>query len=82
MIPDDFNHVIYEVTGSVDQLAKVQNSELLDKKIALKPTENSKLDLKNMNLIEELRAYLEYTKVTNIDEIVKDFQDLSIDAGT
>tara|TARA_B100001939_G_scaffold345978_1_gene363747 strand:+ start:1423 stop:2391 length:969 start_codon:yes stop_codon:yes gene_type:complete len=81
MVPDDFNHVIYEVTGSVDQLAKVQNSELLDKKIALKPTENSKLDLKNMNLIEELRAYLEYTKISNIDEIVKDFQDLNVDAG-
>lgn len=81
MTPDEFNHVIYEVTGSVDQLAKVQNSELLDKKIALKPTENSKLDLKNLSLIEELRAYLEYSKVSNINEIVKDFQDLNINVG-
>ena len=82
MKADKTNHIIYEVTGSVDQLSKVQNSELLDKKIALKPAENSKLELKNMNLIEELRAYLEYTRISNVDEIVKDFQDLNIDVGT
>ncbi len=35
-----------------------------------------------MNLIEELRAYLEYTKISNVDEIVKDFQDLNINVGT
>ena len=35
-----------------------------------------------MNLIEELRAYLDYTKISNVDEIVKDFQDLNVDAGT
>jgi len=81
MKPDSFNHVIYEVTGSVDQLAKVQNSELLDKKIALKPAENSKLDLKNLSLVEELKAYLEYSKVSNIEELVRDFQDLNIDVG-
>ena len=82
MVQDRFNHVIYEVTGSLDQLAKVKNSELLDKKIALKPSENSKLDLKNMNLMQELEAYLTYSKVSNVTELMKDFQDLNIDVTT
>ncbi len=82
MKQDSFNHTIYEVTGSVDQLASIKNSELLDKKIAIKPTENSKLDLKNLSLSEELKVYLNYIKVSNVEEIVKDFQDLNINART
>jgi hypothetical protein len=82
MKQDTFNHTIYEVTGSIDQLAKVKNSELLDKKIALKPTENSKLDLKNLSLVEELTAYLAYSKVSEVDEIVKDFQNLNLNVRT
>lgn len=31
MIKDDINHVLYEVTGSIDELSKVENSALLDK---------------------------------------------------
>lgn len=81
MQQDSFNHTIYEVTGSVDQLASIKNSELLDKKIAIKPSENSKLDLKNLNLSEELKLYLNYIKVSNVDEIVRDFQDLNIRVG-
>ena len=76
-----FNHVIYEVTGSLDQLANIKNSELLDKKIAIKPSENSKLDLKNLSLTEELKAYLDYIKVSNTEEIIKDFQGLNINVG-
>lgn len=81
MVPDSFNHIIYEVTGSVDQLAGIKNSELLDKKIAIKPTENSKLELKNLSLSEELKSYLKYIKVSNTDEIIRDFQDLNINVG-
>jgi hypothetical protein len=82
MVPDSFNHTIYEVTGYVDQLAGIKNSELLDKKIAIKPTENSKLELKNLSLSEELKSYLNYIKVSNTDEIIRDFQDLNINVGT
>jgi hypothetical protein len=82
MVPDSFNHTIYEVTGSVDQLAGIKNSELLDKKIAIKPNENSKLELKNLSLSEELKSYLNYIKVSNTEEIIRDFQDLNINVGT
>jgi DNA repair exonuclease SbcCD nuclease subunit len=78
LIEDKVNHVIYEITGSIDQLSKIQNSSLLDKKIATKPVENSKLELKNLTILEELKAYLEYTKISEIDNILKDFQNLGI----
>ena len=78
MVPDDFNHIIYEITGSIDELSKIENSNLLDKKIATKPVEDSKLDLKNKSLLEELELYLNFIKIKNIDEILKDYKDLNI----
>lgn len=78
MVKDSYNHVIYELTGSIDQLSKVKNNELLDKKIAHKPMENSKLNLKNLNIAEELIEYLKHNKITNINEISKEFKDLKI----
>ena len=32
MTTDAKNHVVYEVKGSIDELAKIERSELLDKK--------------------------------------------------
>lgn len=69
--PHPINHVVYEVTGSIDKLSKVVNHELLDKKIAEKPSENSKLDLTNKTLIEELSVYLDFIKVENKKEILE-----------
>jgi len=78
MKKDDINHILYEVTGSIDELSKVENSALLDKKIATQPIENSKLDLKNKTIVEELELYLEFIKVKNSKQIIKDFKDLNI----
>jgi DNA repair exonuclease SbcCD nuclease subunit len=75
---DDFNHVVYEVTGSIDELSKIENSELLDKKIASQPVENSKLDLKNKSLFEELELYLNFIKIKNTEEILKEYKELNI----
>jgi DNA repair exonuclease SbcCD nuclease subunit len=69
--PHPINHVVYEVTGSIDKLSKVVNHELLDKKIAEKPSENSKLDLTNKTLIEELSVYLDFIKVENKKDILE-----------
>jgi DNA repair exonuclease SbcCD nuclease subunit len=76
MPADKINHVIYELTGSIDELAGVKNSKLLDKKIAMKPTENSKLDLKNLDIYEELKTYLTYIKISNVDDIMKEFNNV------
>ena len=78
MITDNFDHIIYEITGSIDELSKIENSNLLDKKIATKPVEDSKLNLKNKSLIEELELYLKFIKIKNVNEILKDYKDLNI----
>ena len=78
MKSDSINYIIYEVTGSIDELSKIENSELLDKKIASQPIENSKLNLKNKSLIEELELYLNFIKIKNTEEILKDYKELSI----
>ena len=43
MPEDKVNHVVYEVTGSIDELSRIENTELLDKKIAAGPTEDPRI---------------------------------------
>ena len=76
--PDIKNHVVYEVAGSLDQLAKIENSELLDKKMVEKPREDSTLDLKNKTLHEELEIYLNYIKVSDVDSVINEFKSLNV----
>lgn len=79
MIKDEYNHIIYEVEGSLDELATIDNTDLLDKKIAHKPVEASQLDLTKLtSLSEELRAYLGYIKVENIADVMKEFEGLNV----
>jgi len=70
--------VIYEVTGSLDQLAKIENSELLDKKMVEKPAEDATLNLKNKTLLEELEIYLEHIKVSNANKVLEEFKSLNV----
>tara|TARA_R110002020_G_scaffold29767_11_gene93998 strand:- start:1557 stop:2516 length:960 start_codon:yes stop_codon:yes gene_type:complete len=78
MEKDDYHHVIYEITGSIDELSKISNHDQLDKKIAFKPEESSKLELKDLSLIEELKAYLQYIKVEDTDSVITEFQELNV----
>lgn len=78
LLKDDYHHVVYEVTGSIDKLSKIQNHELLDKKIAEKPQENSVLDLRNKNLKQELEAYLDFIKVENKKSVIQLFDKLGV----
>ena len=58
MVKTDFDHTIYELTGNVLDLAKVdKDSDLLDKKI-VQNEELATLDLTNMSIEEELEKYL------------------------
>lgn len=75
---DSYHHVVYEVTGTIDKLSKIQNHELLDKKIAEKPSENSVLDLSDKTLKEELELYLEFIKVDNKQAVLKVFDALGV----
>jgi DNA repair exonuclease SbcCD nuclease subunit len=78
LVQDRVHHVIYEVVGSIDTLSKITNHELLDKKIAEKPSEASVLELSNKTINEELALYLEYLKVENIEKVLELFKELEI----
>jgi DNA repair exonuclease SbcCD nuclease subunit len=70
MVKTDFHHTIYELTGNILDLAKIdKDSELLDKKI-VHNEELPSLDLRNMTLEEELEKYLrEIVKLSNPEVI-------------
>jgi len=66
MIKTDFNHTIYELTGNIMDLAKIdKDSDLLDKKI-IHNEQPATLDLTNMTIEEELEKYL--TQITNLNK--------------
>ena len=78
MVADPVDHVVYEVTGTIDELAKVERSDLLDKKMVDKPTGDSVLDLKDKTVIEELEIYLNYMKVAETDVVLDEYKRLGI----
>tara|TARA_Y100001937_G_scaffold42749_1_gene60514 strand:- start:15993 stop:16949 length:957 start_codon:yes stop_codon:yes gene_type:complete len=77
MTPDAINHVVYEVKGSLDELAKIENSELLDKKMVEKPAEESTLDLKGKTTYEELEIYLNYIKVADVEAVMNEYRSIA-----
>lgn len=78
MRPDSRHHVVYEVTGNIDQLSKIGRTDLLDKKVVEKPNEDVTLDLKNKTIYEELEIYLNHIKVADTDTVLKQFKDLGV----
>lgn len=76
LLGDAKHHVVYELKGSIDELSKVKNHELLDKKIAEKPEESSKLELSDLNLYEELDKYLAYIRIENREQVLDTFKEL------
>ena len=55
-----FHHTVYEVEGDMSELSKVENTDLLDKKIIKRSTEASLIITPEMTLTEELVEYLRY----------------------
>lgn len=78
MVQDLYHHVIYEVTGSIDELAKVKKTDMLDKKMVEKPATGATLDLKDKSLYEELEIYLRYIKVAEAEIVLSEFKKLGI----
>ena len=77
MVQTEWHHTIYEIEGDVQDLAKVKNSDLLDKKVVKRETEAT-LDLENLTMEEELVKYLtEILKIEKTDSIVRVFNDYS-----
>jgi DNA repair exonuclease SbcCD nuclease subunit len=77
MVQTEYHHTIYEIEGDVQDLAKVKNSDLLDKKV-VKRELDATLDLEDLSIEEELHKYLtEILKIEKTDKIIKVFNDYS-----
>jgi len=69
MIPTEYHHTIYEIEGDIQDLASVEDSELLDKKVVKRSTEASLVIEKDMTKEEELVEYLTYILEISEDKI-------------
>lgn len=78
MIADRYNHIVYEVKGSIDEIAKIEKTDLLDKKIVARDVSESTLDLKDKSIFEELELYLDYIAVSNKLSVLEEYKSLGI----
>ncbi len=75
---DPVHHVVYEVTGSIDELAKITTNALLDKKLVKKPETHATLNLADKSLYEELELFLNHIKVADPKSVLDQFKALGI----
>ena len=55
-----YHHTIYEVEGNLEELSKMEDNILVDKKISRKTSEAALILAKEMTLVEEVKEYLTY----------------------
>lgn len=59
--PTTYHHTIYQVEGDLQELGGLEDSDLIDKKVIKRNTEDVQLMLDNdMTLVEEVKEYLQY----------------------
>jgi DNA repair exonuclease SbcCD nuclease subunit len=79
MTPTEFDHTIYELEGDVQDLAKVKNTDLLDKKVVKREVEATLNLTSEMSIADELSIYLkdilslDDAKVSNILGVYNDY---------
>lgn len=66
LVEGDYHLFIYEVEGSIDELHKIEDSILLDKKVSTRIMDTTLMLNPEMTIVEELREYLLY--ILNIPE--------------
>jgi len=78
MLQTEYHHTVYELEGDMQDLAKVENTELLDKKLVKRSSEASLVITKEMTLQDELIEYLLYILTIpeeKIPDIIGTFND-------
>lgn len=78
MIQDDYHHVIYEVEGNLEELSKLDDNVLIDKKIVKKESDVALILDSAMSIEEEVEEYLKYiiqVPDTTIEEALKVLND-------
>lgn len=56
----DYDHTIYEIEGNLSELASIEDSDLLDKKVVKRSVDTALVLSADMSLIEEVQEYLLY----------------------
>lgn len=69
MVPTEFHHTIYELEGSIKDLSKIENTDLLDKKLVKRSSDTALVLDKKLTLSEELVEYLKYIQELEDKEI-------------
>ena len=78
LIANPVHHAIYEVTGSIDEIASVQKSPLLDKKMVINKSTESTLNLKDKSIVEELQIWMNHIGIKNQEQVLSRFNELGI----
>jgi DNA repair exonuclease SbcCD nuclease subunit len=76
----DYHHTIYEVTGDMVELGKVEHSDLLDKKLVKRSSDCALILAPDATIQEELVEYLRYIVElpdNTIEDILKEFNNNS-----
>lgn len=76
MVPGEYDHVIYEVEGDMSELADVENSELIDKKVVKRETDAALILHPDMTIAQEVEEYLRYIQNLNDDSVVAVLKEL------
>lgn len=84
MIPTEFHHTIYELEGNIKDLSKIENSDLLDKKLVKRSSDTALVLDKKMTVSDELIEYLRYIQelpdsdIENIMEVFNEYGGASV----
>jgi hypothetical protein len=74
----DLHHTVYDVEGTLEELSSLENTNLIDKKIASKSSEMTLILDNRMSLEEELKEYMEFILLlptNSIDRVLKEYND-------
>lgn len=72
----EYDHIIYEVEGDMAQLAGVENSSLIDKKVIRKDSDAALLLDPSMTITQEIEEYLRYVLELNEPSIASALKEL------
>lgn len=76
LVPTDYHHTVYEVSGDLAELGAMEDSDLIDKKLLKRETDTALILSPKMTMAEELKEYLLYIlqlSEAKADEVVQIF---------
>lgn len=80
-VASDFHHTIYEVEGSLIELAGMEENELVGKKVTKRIVDSALILDPSLTLLEEVREYLLYILQISEDEVNEVLDELQQHSG-